>query len=105
MSTTTRHHIPKDSSAGPDTSQPGTFHLHRPSINITPLERFGRVVLGLAAIVVAAVLLASAGAVLAAVLEVLLLAAGLDLAVTGGLGHCPLYAKLGHLPASLRRPT
>ncbi|MBF6557518.1 MAG: DUF2892 domain-containing protein [Acidimicrobiales bacterium] len=78
---------------------------HRPSINITPPERVGRVVLGLGAIVAAAVLLTSAASVLAVVLEALLIAAGLDLAVTGGLGHCPLYARLGHVPRSLRRPT
>ena len=36
------------------------------------------------------------------VLEALLVAAGLDLAVTGALGHCPLYARLGYLPKSLR---
>ncbi|MDQ2739025.1 MAG: hypothetical protein M3Y35_10535 [Actinomycetota bacterium] len=24
--------------------------------------------------------------------------------VTGALGHCPLYAKLGHTPTSLRAP-
>lgn len=59
--------------------------------------------LGIAAVVAAAVLLASAGTVLAVVLELLLLAAGLDLAITGGIGHCPLYARLGHVPASLRR--
>ena len=40
---------------------------------------------------------------LAVVLEALLVAAGLDLAVTGALGHCPLYAKLGYLPRPLRR--
>lgn len=45
----------------------------------------------------------SAMSVLAVVLEVLLVAAGLDLAITGALGHCPLYAKLGHVPASLRK--
>jgi len=78
-------------------------HWHRPTVNISVSERAGRIVLGVAAIVVGAVLLASAGSVLAVVLEVLLVAAGLDLAVTGGLGHCPLYAKLGHVPASLRR--
>ena len=38
---------------------------------------------------------------LAVVLEALLVAAGLDLAVTGALGHCPLDAKLGYLPKSL----
>ena len=36
---------------------------------------------------------------------VLLVLAGLDLVVTGALGHCPLYAELGRLPPSLRRPT
>jgi hypothetical protein len=41
---------------------------------------------------------------LAVVLELLLIAAELDLAVTGALGHCPLYAKLGYLPKSLRSP-
>ncbi len=50
------------------------------TVNITPAERLGRIVVGLAAV-----------------------AAGLDLAVTGALGHCPLYVKLGYLPKSLRR--
>jgi len=45
----------------------------------------------------------SATSVLAVVLEVLFVAAGLDLAITGALGHCSLYAKLGHVPASLRK--
>jgi hypothetical protein len=75
----------------------------RLSINITAAERIGRIVLGGAVAVVGAVLLATAGSVLAVILEVLLVAAGLDLVVTGVLGHCPLYAKLGHVPASLRR--
>jgi hypothetical protein len=76
---------------------------HRPTANISRSERAGRILLGLAAVIAGAVLLASADSVLAVVLEVLLGAAGLDLAVTGALGHCPLYAKLGHVPASLRR--
>ena len=76
---------------------------HRPTVNISIPERIGRVALGVAAIAAGAILLASAGSALAVVLEVLLVAAGLDLAVTGGLGHCPLYARLGHVPASLRR--
>lgn len=74
----------------------------RPSINITPAERAGRVILGLGAIITGAILLASAGSVLAVVLEALLVAAGLDLAVTGALGHCPLYRRLGYVPKSLR---
>ena len=74
----------------------------RPTINITPAERLGRVVLGAAAAVVGVLLLASAGGAGAVVLEVLLVAAGLDLVLTGALGHCPLYRKLGYVPRSLR---
>ena len=73
------------------------------TLNITPAERAGRVLIGLPAVIAGAVLLASAGSVLAVVLQALLVAAGLDLAVTGALGHRPLYAKLGYLPESLRR--
>lgn len=80
-------------------------HSRRPGVNITPAERAGRIVLGTAAVIAAAVLLASAGSALAVVLEVLMAAAGLDLAVTGALGHCPLYQRLGHVPRSLRRPS
>ena len=50
------------------------------------------------------VLLASAAGGLAIVLLTLLVLAGLDLVLTGALGHCPLYPRLGHLPLSLRRP-
>jgi hypothetical protein len=70
------------------------------AVNITPAERLGRIIAGLAAIAAGAVMLAGAGSAL----EALLAAAGLDLAVTGALGHCPLYARLGYLPRSLRRP-
>jgi hypothetical protein len=72
-------------------------------VNITPIERGGRIVLGVVAIVAAAVLLTSAASLLTIVLVVLLAAAGLDLAVTGALGHCPLYQKLGFVPKALRR--
>jgi hypothetical protein len=78
--------------------------MRRPEINITPSERAGRVAIGTAGAVAGLVLLASAGGALAVVLEVLLVLAGLDLLVTGALGHCPLYHKLGHVPPSLRRP-
>ena len=74
----------------------------RLAVNITPVERGGRIAIGLAAVIVGVVLLVSAGSVLAVVLEVLLIVAGLDLVVTGALGHCPLYQRLGHVPASLR---
>jgi Protein of unknown function (DUF2892). len=73
-------------------------------VNITPLERAGRVLLGLVGVVAGLILLGSAGGALAVTLEVLLILAGIDLAVTGALGHCPLYKKLGHVPRSLRRP-
>ena len=76
--------------------------MSRPSINITPPERAGRIVVGLAAAVIGVVLLASAASVVAVILEVLLVLAGADLVVTGAIGHCPLYSRLGHVPPSLR---
>lgn len=77
--------------------------MRRPAINITPLERLGRIVVGLVGVIGGLVLLVSAATTLAVVLELLLVLAGLDLVVTGALGHCPLYRKLGHVPPSLRR--
>ena len=71
---------------------------------LTPIERVGRIVIGTAGAVAGLVLLATADGALAVVLEVLLVLAGLDLLVTGALGHCPLYRKLGYVPRSLRRP-
>lgn len=78
--------------------------MNRLEVNITPVERAGRIAIGAAAAIAGIVLLASAGGTLAVVLEVLLVLAGLDLVVTGALGHCPLYRKLGYVPQSLRRP-
>jgi uncharacterized membrane protein len=72
-------------------------------VNITPAERVGRILLGLVGAVGGILLLAGSPTALAGTLEVLLVLAGLDLVVTGATGHCPLYQKLGHLPASLRR--
>jgi hypothetical protein len=71
------------------------------SVNITPVERIGRIVVGLVAVVGAAVLLRGADGVVGVSLLVLLGLAGLDLVVTGATGHCPLYQKLGRvtLPA------
>lgn len=77
--------------------------MKRPVVNITSKERIGRVLLGLVGMVGGVVLLASPGGSVVVALEVLLVLAGLDLAVTGALGHCPLYAKLGYVPRSLRR--
>lgn len=78
--------------------------MKRPEINISPTERVGRIVVGLVGAIGGALLLASAGGALAIVLEALLVLAGLDLVVTGALGHCPLYRNLGHLPPSLGGP-
>ena len=78
--------------------------MKRPEINITPPERGGRIVLGGAAAITGVLMLASASGALAVVLLALLVLAGLDLVVTGTLGHCSLYARLGHVPRSLRRP-
>ena len=79
--------------------------MTRPTINITPIERAGRVLMGAVGVIGGILLLASAASPAVGVLEVLLLLAGLDLMVTGALGHCPLYHKLGHTPRSLRRTT
>jgi hypothetical protein len=88
----------------PDQSSPGSAGPsgRRRTINITPAERAGRILIGAAAVVAAFVLLTSAGSILALVLEVLLAAAGVDLVVTGALGHCPLYQQLGYKPSSIR---
>lgn len=77
--------------------------MRRPTINISPVERVGRILIGAVGFLGAIALLAAGASAGIAVLEVLLALAGLDMIVTGALGHCPLYAKLGHVPASLRR--
>ncbi len=76
----------------------------RATVNISPVERFGRILVGLAAAIAGILLLTTATAALAVAMEVLLILTGFDLLVTGGLGHCPLYTKLGHIPRSLRSP-
>jgi hypothetical protein len=75
--------------------------MKRPEINITPVERVGRIVAGAVAAIGGIVLLGSAAGTAVVVLEALLMIAGLDLVVTGALGHCPLYRKLGYTPPSL----
>lgn len=74
----------------------------RRPVNITPAERMGRIVIGLATVIAGVLLLTSAASAIAVVLETLLVLAGLDLLVTGALGYCPLYRRLGHVPPSLR---
>lgn len=76
--------------------------LRRPSINITPVERAERVAIGSTGTIAGLILLVSTGSDIAIALVVLLIVASLDLIVTGALGHCPLYRKLGYIPSSLR---
>ena len=83
----------------------GSENRRRFVVNITPLERAGRVVVGAIGALGGGLLLTYSGGALAVVLEGLLVLAGLDLVVTGALGHCPLYRKLGYVPPSLGRPT
>jgi len=73
------------------------------NVNITAAERVGRILLGLVGAVGGILLLTGSPTVVAGALEALLVLAGLDLVVTGATGHCPLYQRLGHVPASLRR--
>ena len=77
--------------------------MRRLTVNISPAERIARVAMGLLGVVGGVLLLAAAGSAVATALEILLVLAGLDLLVTGAIGHCPLYQKLGHTPKSLRR--
>ena len=81
---------------------PPTRSGSRSRTNITPIERGGRVAIGILAGAVGVAGLAGAGSALAIVLYLLLIAAGIDLVVTGVRGHCPLYQKLGYTPRSLR---
>ena len=78
--------------------------MKRPEINLTSRERAARIAVGFAGTIAGIVLLTAAAGGVAVVLEVLLVLTGLDLAVTGALGHCPLYKRLGYVPRSLRRP-
>ena len=80
-----------------------TRRLSWPRVNISAAEQAGRITVGAVVLISAAIWMASAMSALPALLLALLMLAGLDLVVTGGLGHCPLYGKLGHTPALRRR--
>lgn len=73
------------------------------TVNIGAPERVARVLLGGAAAVLGVVVLAGGPGIWALLGSVLLIAAGLDFVVTGATGYCPLYARLGHVPRSLRQ--
>lgn len=76
---------------------------HPRQVNISPIERVGRVLLGLHAMIIGVVLLARSPTTGTLALDALLVAAGLPLVVTGAIGQSPLYTKLGHVPRSLRK--
>jgi hypothetical protein len=65
---------------------PSNRPWRRPSVNIGQPERAARIFIGLAAIIAGVVLLVAASSAPAVELEILLIAAGLDLAVTGAAG-------------------
>ncbi len=71
-------------------------------VNLSRTERVLRVLMGVVLAVWGLVLLAGGAAIWGTAAAALLLAAGLDLAVTGARGYCPLYARLGYTPRSLR---
>ena len=69
--------------------------------SLGPVERVVRVIGGgLLALVGLSLWLSSSGLAMWAWIGLALL--GLDLVVTGALGHCPLYRRLGYVPRSLR---
>lgn len=72
------------------------------SINIGPVERVGRIVVGGIGVLLGALLLAGGTSTGVVLLATVLIVAGLDLVVTGATGHCPLYQRLGHIPKSLQ---
>ena len=96
--------VASGSSTGTSPSPSAERPAGSPFVNITPSERLGRVLIGIAGIATGLVLLLSAVSAIAVALELLLVVAGLDMLVTGARGHCPLYARLGHVPRSLRSP-
>lgn len=79
--------------------------MRRPPINITLSERAARMLVGVVAVLVGLLLLVDGASGVVLILELVLVLAGVDLLVTGVLGHCPLYGRLGYVPPSLRRTT
>lgn len=65
------------------------------SRNLGTVERVLRILLGGALAVGASWLFLGGGALAARLLDVALIALGVDFVVTGIRGYCPLYARLG----------
>jgi len=72
-------------------------------VNIDPAERLARITVGVGVAIIGILLLSTTGSVLATMPAGLPVLAGLDLLITGALGHSPVYTKLGHTPRSQRR--
>lgn len=77
----------------------------RRTANISTPERVARVGFGGLTAVLGVVIIAGGPSAWALIGALLLVAAGLDFVVTGAIGYCPLYARLGHVPRSLRQVT
>lgn len=75
------------------------------AVNLVATERVARILLGLVAVAAGIVLLSRAGSTAAVVVESALIMMGVDLVVTGAIGHCPLYAELCRArPARVTHP-
>ena len=77
--------------------------MKRRTVNITPVERVMRFGIGIGLVLTALWVISIGISVLSVVGALLLAGAGLDLGVTGAIGYCPLYAKLGYVPRSPRK--
>ena len=71
-------------------------------VNLTPPERIGRAYVGFLGAGLGAGFISDAGTVLLLGAEALLIVAGTYLTLTGLLGRCPIYRRLGHESASLK---
>ena len=81
-----------------------TTIIKQSPVNLAPVERVGRVAVGIAGAVGAGVWLAFVPSMPVAVGAVVLAAAGIDLVVTGARGYCPLYAWLARRRARTLAP-
>ena len=70
--------------------------------NVGPVDRILRVALGGALASWAALRLLGGGGLVALLVDLALIAVGLDFVVTGIRGHCPLYQRLGWSTAGRR---
>ncbi len=72
------------------------------TVNVTPPERVGRGYIGFLSAGLGGGFLSDAGSVVVIGAEVMMILAGTYFVLTGMLGRCPIYRRLGHVPASLK---